>query len=852
LEGFVQTSGRLNAFKAVDGMSSKVVDGNMEISVTPPSGSMLLAGADQEFFVTVIDGDPVKNAKVVGIQDDGNNFYFNNNGFAPDETKGDGIYSYYMKLPEEARKMKVSILVQAPGKNDFIRVVNYQVVPDPVNDDFIDASKLSGVGGIVEAFNNFASIEAGEQKHSLSEKPAASLWWNWSPNKSGKAIIDISGSDINGLVSVYYGTDLGNLQVLAANYPLDGKRDDFVYFDATLGKTYRIAIASEDESDLGYIRLRSEIGGIVDENPPYLTIENPPNGLVTSEERMVVNGTAIDPVPNASGVRDVQVRVNGSFALQAIGSEEWSVPLLLKDGINSIEIIAVDYSNNISKPTLIEVDYQAADVPNDHFGNASHLNRETFVADGKNKDFSLSQDVNNKDELHVQVNGILLQGEGYSLDTLSNRKIIINNTPAKGSEINVFYKNWLSKIINTNKASREVNEPSHANNEGGASLWWTFTAPFDGVLSVRTINTKVDTIMGVYQGDRVGDLLLIQSNDDDESLKNLESNPGLSRIDQALAKGTTVKIAVDGFGGLKGDLGISSVFVPQEVYSLLIKAGDNGLLKSPNLPFQDSKGNHFGLYAEDSEIEVIAMADEGYKFANWSGSINSLDNPIRLVITDDTDIKANFSLRSLTDDFESGDLTRLPWSTDKAEGWFVQSNVSLDGEYALQSSAIDDGNISEITVSIDSSNGKGSFYVKLDSELNWDKLTFLIDGRIIEQWSGQVEWNKYEFNLSEGSHQLTWKYKKDFANSVGADSAWIDNIKLPLSLKASVGLITSDNGHKVRVWGLRGHRYNVQVSNDLITWEQLDSVIIDLDGNTETEVEIDTKDGAAYFRAVAP
>ena len=852
LEGFVQTSGRLNAFKAVDGMASKVPDGNMQISIVPPSGSMLLAGADQEFFVTVIDGEPVQNATVIGIKDDGNNLYFNNDGDAPDVLRKDNIYSYYMKLPEEPRKMKITILVQSPGKKELIRVVNYQVVPDPVNDDFIDASKLSGAGGLVEAFNNFATIEPGEPVHSLSANPVGSLWWNWSPNKSGKAIVDISGSDINGLVSVYYGTDLGDLKVLAANYPLDGKRDDFVYFDAIQGKTYRIAIASEDESDVGYIRLRAEIGGIVDENPPYLTIENPPNGLVTSEERMVVNGTAIDPAPNASGVRDVQVRVNGSFALQAIGSEEWSVPLLLKDGINSIEIIAVDFSNNISKPTLIEVDYQAPDVPNDHFGNASHLNRETFVADGKNKDFSLSQDVNNKDELLVQINGILLQEEGYSLDTLSNRKIIINNTPAKGSEINVFYKNWLSKIINTNKATREVNEPSHANNEGGASVWWTFTAPFDGVLSVRTINTKVDTIMGIYQGDRVGNLLLIQSNDDDESLKNLEGNPGLSRIDQALVKGTTVKIAVDGFGGLKGDLGVSSVFVPQEVYSLLIKAGDNGSLKSPNLPFKDSKGNHFGLYAGDSEVEVVAMADEGYKFANWSGSINSLDNPIRLVITDDTDIKANFSLRSLSDDFESGDLARLPWSTDKVKGWFVQSDVSLDGEYALQSGSIDDGNISEITVSIDSSNGKGSFYVRLDSELNWDKLVFLIDGRIVEQWSGQVEWNKYEFNLSQGSHQLTWRYQKDFANSFGADSAWIDNIKLPLSLRASVGLVPSDNGHKVRVWGVPGHRYNVQVSDDLISWKSLDSVIIDADGITEAELEINTKDGAAYFRAVAP
>ena len=852
LDGFVQTSGRLNAFKAVDGMSSKVPDGNMEISIIPPSGSMLLAGADQQFFVTVIDGEPVKNATVIGIKDDGNNLYFNNDGDAPDVLRRDNIYSYYMKLPEEPRKMKVTILVQAPGKKELIRVVNYQVVPDPVNDDFINAAKLSGEGGLVEAFNNFATIEPGEPVHSLSSSPVGSLWWNWSPSKSGQAIIDISGSDIDGLVAIYYGTELGDLEVLAANYPVDGKRDDFAHFDAVQGKTYRIVIASKDEGDVGYIRLRAEIGGIVDENPPYLTIENPPNGLVTSEERVVISGTAIDPSPNASGVRDVQVRVNGSFALQAIGSEEWSIPLLLKDGINSIEIIAVDFSNNISKPTLLEIDYQAPDVPNDHFGNASILNRETFFADGKNNDFSLLQDVNNKDELFIQINGIQLEEQGYTFDSLSNRKIIINSTPTKGSEINVFYKNWLSKIVNTNKATREVNEPSHANNEGGASVWWSFTAPFDGVLSLRTINTKVDTILGVYQGNRVGELSLIQSNDDDPLLKNLEGNPGLSRIDQALSKGTTVKIAVDGFGGLKGDLGVSSVFTPEKVFSLRIKEGENGSLQTPNLPFQDSKGNHFGLYAGGSEIEVVAVAVEGYEFTGWSGSINSLDNPIRLVVTDDTDIEANFSLRSLSDDFESGDLARLPWSTDKTDGWFVQSEVSLDGEYALQAGSIEDGQISEITVSIDSSNGKGSFFVKLDSELNWDKLTFLIDGRILEQWSGQIEWNKYEFNLSEGSHRLTWRYQKDFANSIGMDSAWVDNIKLPLSLKASVGLVPSDNGHKVRVWGVRGHRYNVQVSDDLITWKPFDSVIVDADGITETELEIDTKDGAAYFRAVAP
>ncbi|MAT10222.1 MAG: hypothetical protein CMM02_04355 [Rhodopirellula sp.] len=852
LDGYVETSGRVNAFNAVDGMSSKVADGKMEISIMPPSGSMLLADTDQNFFVTVIDGKPVENATVIGIQDDGNNLYFNNDGDAPDALKKDNIYSYYLKTPKEAGKMKITILVDAPGKKELVRVVNYEIVPDPLNDDFSNASKLSADGELIEAFNNFATIEPGEPSHSQVNTFAGSLWWNWSPSESGLAIVDLSGSDISGLVSVYYGSEFENLSVLTANYQIDGKSEKYVHFNAIKGKTYRIAVAGDNEDDVGYIRLRAEVGGIIDENPPYLTINNPPNGLVTSEERVEISGIATDPDPSASGVRDIQVRVNGKFSLEAIGAEEWSIPLLLSEGVNTIEVIATDYADNISKPVIWEIDYQAPDVPNDHFGNSEQMNRDVVIADGITNQILLSQDVKNQNDLYIEINGITLGQESYDLDSLSNKKITINKTPAKGSEINIFYNDWLSELVDTEKATKETNEPDHAGNEGGASVWWTFTAPYDGILCVKTTNTKIDTIMGLYQGERLGNLLMLQSNDDDQSLVNLEENPGLSRIDQALTKGSTVRIAVDGFGGLKGGLGISSVFTQQEVYKLTINEGQNGSLKLPSLPFKDVSGNNFGLYARNTEIEVIAIADEGYNFSGWSGSVNSLDNPIKIVVTKDTDLKANFSSRSLSDDFESGSLARLPWLTDISSGWIVQNELSLDGDFALKSGEIGDGQESEITVSVDSNNGKGSFYVKLDSEINWDKLLFLIDGRVVETWSGNVEWNKYEFNLSQGSHELKWIYKKDFANSVGADSAWIDNIKLPLSLKASVGLVSSESGHKVRVWGVSGHRYNIQVSNDLITWKPFDSVIIGAGGITEGKAVINTKEGAAYFRAVAP
>ena len=108
---------------------------------------------------------------------------------------------------------------------------------------------------------------------------------------------------------------------------------------------------------------------------------------------MEISGIATDPDPSASGVRDIQVRVNGKFSLEAIGAEEWSIPLLLSEGVNTIEVIATDYADNISKPVIWEIDYKAPDVPNDHFGNSEQMNRDVVIADGITNQILLSQDV---------------------------------------------------------------------------------------------------------------------------------------------------------------------------------------------------------------------------------------------------------------------------------------------------------------------------------------------------------------------------------------------------------------------------------------------------------------------------
>ena len=854
-EGLVATGGRLNAFKAVSNMAGAagLPDGNMEVSIKPSSGSVLLADTDQPIFVSVIDGAPVTDAVVIGILDDGTELYFNNDGDFPDAQEKDNVYSYYLPLPEEPRKLKITFLVTAPDKEDYLRVITYDIVAVPENDHFADAAKLPPVSGVVESFNTFATTEVGEPKHALAKSPAGSLWWNWSPSESGTMHVDISGSDIDGAVSVYYGTSLGSLLELASNAPVDGIRPDFVQFEGKKGKTYRIVVASLDGDDLGYIRLRAEVNGLPDINPPYVTVTSPPNGLVTTDKRIELIGRAVDPQPNASGIWEVTVRLNNGVGVTAVGAEEWSIPVVLSEGLNKVEVFAVDYSGNVSKSYRMELDYRAPDVPNDHFSNATPMNRDRQLADGTQTQFALSQPIADKADILVTVNGRALAPSGYGVFEFNSRVLVLAKPPAKGAEVEVFHPIWTSMPVNTDKATRETGEPEHAGNEGGGSVWWVFTAPYDGQLNVRTVNTTVDTVMGAYVGTRVNRLRLVTSNDDDPALVELEDNPGYSRITQALKKGMTLMVAADGFGDLRGELAVISDFEAKPVHELRVTSGAGGSVPSPWLPFGAGDANgEYALYAQDAPVQLFAKPGEGNEFYGWQGSISSLENPFDLVITGATTVHGTFGPRRLADDFESGALGRLPWRRGGDAAWFVQQDVVADGEFALQSGDIGEQQASSIKVQAVFSAGKGSFSSRVDSEESWDKLVFLIDGRVIQEWSGLVDWNEYEFNVTGGVHELEWRYEKDFANSRGADAAWLDNVDLPLSLGGTIGLVSVGDVYRLRVWGRSGHRYDVQVSTDLKAWQSAGSVIVGPRGVADVPGSVSTTKGAAYYRAVAP
>lgn len=103
--------------------------------------------------------------------------------------------------------------------------------------------------------------------------------------------------------------------------------------------------------------------------------------------------------------------------------------------------------------------------------------------------------------------------------------------------------------FNTN-ATKESGEPNHAGNSGGRSVWWKWTAPSSGNVTVTTQGSVFDTTLGIYTGANVAALSSVATN---STLDDVQ--PGVVQYSLGTFNavgGTTYYIAVDGFNGADG------------------------------------------------------------------------------------------------------------------------------------------------------------------------------------------------------------------------------------------------------------------------------------------------------------
>ena len=121
--------------------------------------------------------------------------------------------------------------------------------------------------------------------------------------------------------------------------------------------------------------------------------------------------------------------------------------------------------------------------------------------------------------------------------------------------------------FNTN-ATSEPGEPAHAGKAGSAirSVWWKWTAPGAGGVTVDTTNSYFDTTMGVYIGTGVGALTVIGTNDDGPETAGSSTHNTSSTVTFTAVAGTVYYIAVNGFdngdGTESGGITLNLSFAP--------------------------------------------------------------------------------------------------------------------------------------------------------------------------------------------------------------------------------------------------------------------------------------------------
>ena len=167
----------------------------------------------------------------------------------------------------------------------------------------------------------------------------------------------------------------------------------------------------------------------------------------------------------------------------------------------------------------------------------------------------------------------------------------------------------------------------------------------------------------------------------------------------------------------------------------------------------------------------------------------------------------------IIEDFENGELGQ-GWSNDPSHPWRIVSESPYEGQFCVRSGAINNNNSTSLILSHEAgSNDTISFYYKVSSETNWDKLHFYIDGQEKGNWSGNIVWTKATYPVSEGRHSYKWTYAKDASQSSGSDCAWIDFISLPAA-RAMAGTagydVTVCEGNDAQIVGYAIHYDNLQ------------------------------------------
>jgi len=414
------------------------------------------------------------------------------------------------------------------GEGDF----TLELSSAPRNDEFSEAQPIAAdLPRSVFGSNRGATKQDGEPEHG-GEPGGASVWYSWTPTSSGPvAIYTCSFGGLDPLLAVYTGSSFEGLADVASSD--DGPSDECsaddseVRFEATAGTAYRIAVDGKAGSSGGFdLRLsepptNDDLAGAIELSDELPDFRSGWNRFATKQDGEPEHGG--DPggasvwyswTPTSGGAVEVSVCGLGAFdPLLAVytgeGFEELTEVAGASVGPNpecSGGGRTVSFTSTTGMSYLVAVD----------------------GSDGGEGAFDLA-----------------IRGRPAN-DDFANAETVDVSLPVNLSGTNRF-------------ASKQDGEPEHGGEPGGASVWYSATAPVSAAVKISVCAHGVlDPLLAVYTGTVLGDLTEVVG--DHEAEDDPECTGGRRELRFTVEAGTKYWLAVDGRDGGEGAFDFSLRF----------------------------------------------------------------------------------------------------------------------------------------------------------------------------------------------------------------------------------------------------------------------------------------------------
>ncbi len=380
------------------------------------------------------------------------------------------------------------------------------------NDNFVDATLISGSEVTASGKNLGATFEIAEP-YNIGSTGGKSVWWSWTAPSTGNATLATAGSDFDTTLGVYTGTAVNSLTKVATNDDASGSLlTSQLSFPATKGQTYRFSVDGYGGAS-GRINLQLQV-----------TPAPVGSGSDAFGSRTLLVGANI----SASGSNIGATKEPGEPANAGTlgGKSVWWSWTALANGAVAVSTAGSSFDTTLGIYTGSRVNALSAVASSDDETSSVLTSRGVFMAIAGQT-------------YQISVDGYKGASGQIRLTILANNDFA-NRLAVTGTVITVTGSNV--------GATLETGEPKNAGVTGGKSVWWSWTSPVTGVVSMTTAGSTFDTTLGVYSGSSLTALTVIAANDDEAS------SILTSRLSFAVIAGQIYQISVDGYRGSSGQI----------------------------------------------------------------------------------------------------------------------------------------------------------------------------------------------------------------------------------------------------------------------------------------------------------